>query len=140
MLRPGDISIDINIPGIIIVPPVSYVDTTCDAVFTHDLMAPGMLPPSSPGTYIASEDNIQLGFEMFFDGFGATYGSASVTSALPTVGSGQVLTTSNILAVYDMSAFPNVNEVSFVFFDGAGIENLQVNGYSLLTGVRLTGL
>ena len=133
-ITPGDISIDINIPGIIIVPPVSYVDTTCDAVFTHDLMAPGMLPPSSPGTYIASEDNIQLGFEMFFDGFGATYGSASVTSALPTVGSGQVLTTSNILAVYDMSAFPNVNEVSFVFFDGAGIENLQVNGYSLLTG------
>ena len=133
-LTPGIITTDIFIPGIIITPPSAYVDTTCDAVFTHDFMAPGMLPPSTPGTYIASEDNIQLGFEMFFDGFGATYGSAAVTPALPTVGSGQVLTTSNILAVYDMSAFPNVNEVSFVFFDGAGIENLQVNGYSLLTG------
>ena len=133
-LSPGIITTDIFIPGIVIVPPFATVDTTCDAVFSHDLMATGALPPSTPGTYIANEDNIQLGFEMFFDGFGATYGSAAVTSALPTVGSGQVLTTSNILAVYDMSAFPNVNEVSFVFFDGAGIENLQVNGHALLTG------
>jgi PKD repeat protein len=131
---PGIITEDIFIPGTVIAPPMAYVDTTCDAAFSHDLMTTGALPPSTPGTYIASEDNIQLGFEMFFDGFGTTYGSAAVTSALPSVGSGQVLTTSNILAVYDMSAFPNVNEVSFVFFDGAGIENLQVNGHALLTG------
>ena len=92
--------------------PPLLVDTTCDAVFTHDFMTLGMLPPSSPGTFIANEDNIQLGFDMFFDGFGMTYGSASVIPALPTVGFDQVLTTSNILAVYDLSAFPNVNEVS----------------------------
>ena len=132
---PGIIRIPFDVPGILIPTPTpTPVDTTCDAVFSHDFMAPGVLPPSTPGTYIVTEDNIQLGFEMFFDGYGATYGTASVGPALPTVGSGQVLTTSNIMAVYDMSAFPNVNQVSFVFFDGAGIENLQVNGHSLLTG------
>ncbi len=132
---PGIITVDIFIPGIVIVPtPTAAVDTTCNAVFTHDLLLSGPLPSSTPGTYVLSEDNIQLGFDMFFDGFGATYGSASIGPALPTAGSGQVLTTSNINAVYDMSAFPNVNEVSFVFFDGAGDENLKVNGHTLLTG------
>ena len=118
------------------IPPtlIAVVDTTCDAVFTHESMAAGLIPGSTPGTYVYTEDDINLGFETFFDGSGMTYGTAMVTSAISGAGSGNVLTTSNILAVYDLSAFPNVIDVSFEFFDGAGIENLVINGGTLHTG------
>ena len=131
---PGIIRIPFDVPGIIIVPTPTPADTTCDAAFTHDLMPLGALPSSAPGVTIASENGIDLSLEAFYDGYGMTYGFAAVDMALPTVGFDQVLVTSNINAVYDLSIFPNVNEVSFVFFDGAGIENLKVNGHTLLTG------
>ena len=107
------------------------VDTTCDAVFTHDALLSGILPYSAPGTYVLAEDGIDLGFDVFFTGTGTIYGNAAVSSALTEVGDGQVLALSNINAVYDFGAYPGVQEVSFVFFDGAGIENLKVNGHSL---------
>lgn len=113
---------------------IATVDTTCDAVFTHETMALGLLPGSTPGTYIHTEDNIQLGFEAFWDGSSWIYGNAAISTAVTGAGSGQVLTTSNILAVYDLSAFSNVIDVSFEFFDGAGIENLIINGGTLHTG------
>ena len=134
-ITPGLIETIVDVPGIIIPPLPSFsLDTLCDALFSHDPMALGMLPYSAPGTTIATENAISLGFEQFFDGFGMTYGTASVDAAFPTFGSGHFLWTNNILAAYDLSAFSGVTEVSFEFFDGAGLENLQVNGYTLLTG------
>ena len=130
---PGPVSSGFHIPdGIVIVPPTTPIDTTCDVSYTHELMTPGLQPYSSPGTYVAMENNIQLGYEVFFDGTAAQYNHASVVAALPAVGFGQVLSLSNINAVYDFSAFPNVSKVSFNFFDGAGVENLKVNGHTLL--------
>ena len=132
---PGLIETIVDVPGIIIPPlPPFSLDTLCDALFSHDPMALGVLPYSAPGTTIATENAISLGFEQFFDGFGMTYGTAVVDAAMPTFGSGHFLWTNNILAAYDLSAFSGVTEVSFEFFDGAGLENLQVNGYTLLTG------
>lgn len=130
---PGPVSSGFHIPdGIVIVPPTTPIDTTCDVSYTHELMTPGLQPYSSPGTYVAMENNIQLGYEVFFDGSATQYNHASVMAALPAVGFGQVLSLSNINAVYDFSAFPNVSKVSFNFFDGAGVENLKVNGHTLL--------
>ena len=105
------------------------VDTTCDAVFTHDALSTGAVPYSPPSTFVFSENGIDLGFNEFFTGTGMMYGSAAISNAIPEVGDGLVLTLSNINAVYNFGAFPGVQEVSFVFFDGAGIENLEVNGY-----------
>jgi len=134
-ITPGLIETIVDVPGIIIPPlPPFSLDTLCDALFSHDPMALGVLPYSAPGTTIATENAISLGFEQFFDGFGMTYGTAIVDAAFPTFGAGHFLWTNNILAAYDLSAFSGVTEVSFEFFDGAGLENLQVNGYTLLTG------
>jgi hypothetical protein len=48
------------------------------------------------------------------------------------VGSNHVLTLSNINADYNLTALTGVTGVTFEYFDGAGIENLMVNGDFLI--------
>ena len=76
------------------------VDTTCDAVFTHDALSTGAVPYSPPSTYVFSENGIDLGFNEFFTGTGMMYGSAAISNAIPEVGDGLVLTLSNICLLY----------------------------------------
>ena len=76
---------------------------------------------------------MELSFASFDDGAGGTlFGSASVDFAISGIGDAQVLQLSNINAVYDLSNLIDVTRVTFEYFDGAGIENLSVNGAALV--------
>ena len=99
---------------------------SCDYSFTHESMAYG--PVNTSLTY--TEDHIDLHFAPFDDGLGGgpSLGNAFIDYAIPGIGTNQVLLLSNINADYDLTSLVNVSRVTFDYFDGAGIENLMVNG------------
>ena len=136
-LSPGSLVTSFYIPPGLFIPPAYPIptDTTCDALFSHDLMPLGYVTTPIPGIPVASENNINLKLSSLHVGAGINvYGGATVVPALPTFGDQQVLKLRNVTAVYDLSAFSNVSEVTFAFLDGAGVQNLIVNGHSILTG------
>ncbi|MGB0171539.1 MAG: hypothetical protein ACPF8Y_06115, partial [Flavobacteriales bacterium] len=136
-LSPGSLVTSFYIPPGLFIPPAFPIpmDTTCDALFSHDLMPLGYVTVPIPGIPVASENNINLKLSSLQLGAGVNvYGGATVLPAVPTFGDQQVMKLRNVTAVYDLSAFSNVSEVTFAFLDGAGVQNLRVNGHSTLTG------
>ena len=136
-LSPGSLVTSFYIPPGSFIPPAFPIplDTACDALFSHDLMPLGFVNAPIQMTTIASENNMDLALTTLHVGSGAfVYGGATVVPAVPTFGDQHVLKLRNITAVYDLSAFSNVSEVTFAFLDDAGVQNLRVNGSSLLTG------
>ena len=103
---------------------------SCDYSFTHELMTMGAV--NSSLTY--TEDHIDLTFAGFDNGSGSgpSVGNAFIDYAIPGIGNNQVLLLSNINADYDLTSLINVSGVTFDYFDGAGIENLMVNGDFLI--------
>ena len=77
-----------------------------------------------------TEDHIDLTFAGYDDGLGSgpSLGNAFVDNAIPGIGTNQVLLLSNVNADYNLTNLVNVSRVTFDYFDGAGIENLMVNG------------
>ena len=124
----GPASFSFTLPGGLGIPlSTSWSATGCNAAFDHSSMPFGTYTPP-PGTVIGQEDNIKLSMEVFNDGSGNIYNFGFIAMAPTGPLSGKAFHTSNVNAVYDLSAFPNVTEVSFDFYDGAGVENLRVNG------------
>ncbi len=128
----GPASFSFTLPGGLGIPlGSSWSATGCNAAFDHSSMPFGTYTPP-PGTVIGQEDNIKLSMEVFNDGSGNIYNFGFIAMAPTGPLSGKAFHTSNVNAVYDLSAFPNVTEVSFDFYDGAGVENLRVNGATWL--------
>ncbi len=129
----------VDIPGVVISPANTFEpDSLCNAVFTHDMMQTGAFS-SWPYEVVAAENNILLSFAPIDNGTGTFYRdippwNSAVFSALPLAGAGQVLLPGPTTALYDFTAFSGVQEVSFVYFDGAGYDNLMVNGHQLYVG------
>ena len=87
------------------------------------------------GDFIFTEDGMDARIYSFMDPTGIfVLGEARVDPAFPPFGSGNILTLNNISAGYDLSGLGPIEEVRFEYFDGAGIENLQVNGSTLYVG------
>ena len=111
-LSPGSLVTSFYIPPGLFIPPAFPIpmDTTCDALFSHDLMPLGVVNAPIQMTTIASENNVDLALTTLYVGSGASvYGGATVIPALPTFGDQRVLKLRNIVAVYDLSAFSNVS-------------------------------
>ena len=124
----GSASFSFTVPGGLGIPlSTPWSASGCNAAFDHSTMPFGTYTPP-PGTLIGQEDNIKLSMEVFNDGSGNIYNFGLIDMAPTGPLSGKAFHTSNVNAVYDLSAFSNVTEVSFDFYDGAGVENLRVNG------------
>ena len=88
-----------------------------------------------PGDWIFSEDGMDVRVEFYTDATGVNvFGDTRVDPAFPPFGSGQILTINAVGVSYDLSGLGPVDEVRFEYFDGAGIENLRVNGGALYVG------
>ena len=88
-----------------------------------------------PGDHMFNEDGLDAFCELYTDAFGGTqFGNARVDPAFPPFGTSQILTINNIGVRYDLTAVGVVDRVRLEYFDGAGTENLQVNGGTLYVG------
>jgi len=108
----------------------------CDHVSDMESLALGSVyGPSSglaPGDPAFSEDGIVTSLDTFDTGTGTpVFNDAYVDVAYYGIGSGHVLVTGNVTAVFDMSSLGTVGSVTVDYMDWAGIENLQVNGATL---------
>ena len=119
-------------------------DTTqvdsCDVEFTHELMPFGPVTIPGPGVTVETEDGIDLSFEdmVYIDG-STNFGTADIMNAQPEAGDGQVLWLNNISAVYDLTGVGDVEQVKFEFFESGGIENLRINGQTLVDDIDNMG-
>jgi hypothetical protein len=103
----------------------------CDNTFTHNFMTTGSAIPIGS---VELESGIQMKTTDFNDGSGTFYGTAMAKTITPTDVFGVVtsLVLSNTTATYDVSAYSScANVVTIEYFDGAGVENLEVNGAGL---------
>ncbi len=82
----------------------------------------------SPGDIIFIENGIAVGVDVFDTGSGLQFNEASIGTAFCPIGSGNALFLNNICATYDFTPFSPVQEVSFEYCDGAGVENLFIDG------------
>ena len=103
----------------------------CDHIYTHDAIAPADTPLPLGSSY--TEDGITMTTTDFNDSFGLTYNLAMAKTVMPSdvFGSGLSMVLSNAAATYNVSAHSCANVVTIEYFDGAGIENLEVNGAGL---------
>ncbi len=110
---------------------VASLQAQCDHIFTHDAVAPADTPLSIGSVY--TEDGITMTTTDFNDSFGLTYNLAMAKTVMPSdvFGSGLSMVLSNAAATYNVSAHSCANVVTIEYFDGAGIENLEVNGAGL---------
>jgi len=88
----------------------------------------------SPGDLIFSEDGIDVILDTFDTGSGPIFNAASITSAFAPIGTDNVISPNNINLIYDFSGLGTVDSVTVDFFDGAGVENLEINGETLHIG------
>ncbi len=106
--------------------------TTCNIVSDNESPAFGAAWGAAygqvPGDLIFNENAIQVGLEVFDTGSGIMFNEASIGTAFCPIGSGQALFLNNICATYDLSPFNPIQQVSFDYCDGAGVENLWVDG------------
>ena len=103
----------------------------CDNTFTHNFITTGV---SIPIGSTVLESGIQMKTTDFNDGSATLYGTAMAkpitTSDVFGVVTSMIL--SNATATYDVSAYSScANVVTIEYFDGAGVENLEVNGAGL---------
>ena len=111
----------------------------CDLIVDHESLSPGDLwgGPSGtpPGTVIFSEDGIPVTIGILDAGGTPTYNYCEVVPAIFGVGTGNVMLINNVTNTYEIHVTGVVTtEVSFVYLDQGGIENLQVNGAPLYVG------
>ena len=104
---------------------------SCDFLFDHELMP---LSPSIATSSTHNQDGMDLSFHPFDDGISATLltGTVFTDYAVSGIGDGQVLYLSNVNAEYDLSGLIGTSQVTLEYFDGAGIENLTINGSTLV--------
>jgi len=88
----------------------------------------------SPGDLIFNEDGIDVSLDLFDDGISPMFNVASITSAFAPIGTDNVISPSNINLVYDFAGLGAIDSVTVDFFDGAGVENLEINGETLHIG------
>ncbi|HPF36777.1 MAG TPA: FlgD immunoglobulin-like domain containing protein [Candidatus Krumholzibacteria bacterium] len=90
---------------------------------------------STEGDLMFVEDGMAARIYRYIDasGFGI-FGDIRVDAAFPPFGSGQILSIANANAGYDLTGLGVTEQVRFEYFDGAGIENLQVNGATPYVG------
>ncbi len=105
----------------------------CDYLFDHDLITPVATPLVLGHT--ESQDGINMTTTEFDDGITPAlwYNNAiaAPVTATSVFGSGNTMILSLASAIYDLSAHACADVVTIEYFDGAGIENLQVNGATL---------
>jgi len=88
-----------------------------------------------PGDLMFTEDLMDARIFNYTDPSGmTTFGDARVDAAFTPFGTGQILTINNVGIGYDLSALGPVEKVRFEYFDGAGLENLIVNGAPIYIG------
>ena len=107
------------------------LNAQCDNTFTHDFITAGSSLPI--GTTVL-ENGILMKTTDFNDGFTTLYGLAMAKPIVPSdvFGVVQSMILSNATATYDVSAYSScANVVTIEYFDGAGVENLEVNGAGL---------
>jgi len=84
---------------------------------------------STPGDVMFIEDGMTARVFEYTDPTGAVlFGDARVDAAFPPFGSGQILTLNNVNVRYGLSGLGVTEKVRIEYFDGAGMENLMVNG------------
>ncbi|MCB1150234.1 hypothetical protein KDK88_01705, partial [bacterium] len=84
---------------------------------------------STPGDLMFVEDGMTAHITEYTDPTGVVlFGDARVDNAFPPFGSGQVLTLNNVNVRYGLSVLGVTEKVRIEYFDGAGMENFQVNG------------
>ncbi|MBT7311706.1 T9SS type A sorting domain-containing protein [bacterium] len=88
----------------------------------------------SPGDHIFTEDGIDVSVHEFDDTYSMMFNYALIATANAPIGTDNVMLTSNINLGYDFTGLGTVDSVTIDFFDGAGVENLQVNGSGLYVG------
>jgi hypothetical protein len=106
------------------------LNAQCDNTFTHNFMTTGIALPMAT---TVMENGIQMTTGVFVNGSSTIYGTAmakTVTTA-DVFGVVTSLVLSNTTATYDVSAHSCANVVTIEYFDGAGVENLEVNGAGL---------
>ena len=118
-----------------------YEDTStsgCDNLSDNESLALGTTWGSSygnvPGDLIFNEDGIDVALDIFDTGSGLVFNNASIASAFAPIGTDNVIAPSNINLVYDFAGLGTVDSVTIDFFDGAGVENLEINGETLHIG------
>ncbi len=95
----------------------------------------GGLYGDMPGDLMFTEDGIDTYIDQYLHPTGIyVFDEARVDLAFAPFGSGQILTLNNVCAAYDFAPLGLVEEVRFEYFDGAGVENLEVNGAGLYQG------
>ena len=111
----------------------------CDHLVHHESLAIGDtwgMGLNVPGDYMFSESGIDVYIEEFFWGTGWGFHQCQVVApGIPGFGSGQVMEINNINNHYDISSLGlPVEAVVFEYADFGGMENLRVNGHTLLYG------
>lgn len=109
----------------------ALITAQCDYTFTHDAISPADTPLPIGSTF--SEDGIVMTTTDFNHGSGPMYNLAIAKTVMPgdVFGTGQSMVLSNAAATYDVSAHSCANVITIEYFDGAGVENLEVNGAGL---------
>jgi len=105
----------------------------CDHLADHESQPFGMAWGGPfgqiPGDFIFAEDNVRVFLNEFDDGGAMLFNECHIDNAFSPAGDGQVMTINNIGVVYSVVHLSQTTaSVSFEFFDGAGIENIAVNG------------
>jgi hypothetical protein len=88
----------------------------------------------APGDWLFSEGGMDVSCQSYTDGSVTVVGNAWVDPAFSPFGSGNILSTSDVCVRYDLSGISGVASVTVDYFDGAGVENLAVNGAALYVG------
>ena len=109
----------------------ALIQAQCDYTFTHDAITPSDTPLLFGSTFF--EDGITMTTTDFNHGTGLMYNLALAKTIMPgdVFGDVQSMILSNATATYDVSAHSCANVVTIEYFDGAGVENLEVNGAGL---------
>lgn len=109
----------------------ALIQAQCNHLFTHDAITPANV--NLPIGTTRSEAGMTMTTTSFDDGSSTLYNIAMAKTILPgdVFGSGQSMILSNAAATYDLSAHSCAHVVTIKYFDGAGVENLEVNGAGL---------
>jgi hypothetical protein len=104
----------------------------CDLLSDNESQVPGRHwggPYGNlPGDAIFAEDGIQVGIDEWTDGSTVMFLDALADAPWGPLGSGVALHLNNICATYDFGAVGTLAEVKFDYVDGAGTENLAIDG------------
>ncbi len=115
--------------------PVRWCDHLSDIESSAMGSAWGGPYGDASGDWIFTEDGMDAHVYDYTDPTGMTFfGEARVGAAFVPFGTSHILTINNIGIGYDLAGLGATTKVRIDYFDGSGLENLQVNGGPLYIG------